>query len=155
MLQQSAKTSLKLNGPTLECYLMPERLYNNKLQARCPAAWREIEFCSFCRGHVVHLEGDLNEHMGMYKYTRLLLYKLTSGIGFLVAVVLVNGFNGPALTSLTAVKMHNSRVELLQRWSMSDGQHGDASLHACAIQLHLPICTDLQVCIQISVYVMC
>ena len=70
-----------------------------------------------------------------------------STAGFLVNLFLVDGFNRPALTSLTAIKVHNSRVELLQRWSMSNGQHGDATLHTRTIQLDLPICAHLQQCI--------
>lgn len=128
-------------------HLTPEKLNNNKLQGRCPVALWHIVYCSLCRGHVVHVEADLSEQMRMYKFT-LHSYKLASGTAFLVGIFRVNAFNGPALTSLTAIKMNNSRVKLLQRWSMSNGQHGNATLHACAIQLHLPVCTHLQKCNQ-------
>ena len=149
MLQQSAKDQSQYTWICLQNY-MPEKLDNNKLQAGCPAALWQIKFCSFCRGHFVHL----SQHMRTYKYTQLHSHKLASAIGFLVRILLVNAFNGPALTSLTAIKMHNRRVELLQCWSMSNRQHCNATLHACAIQLHLPICTHLQKCIRIDAYVM-
>ena len=94
-------------------HLTHKKLDNNQLQARCPAALWHVEVCSLCRGHVVQSEADLSEHRGMYKYVHkytLIIesYKLASGIGFLLSIFLVDAFNRPALTSLTAIKMHNS-----------------------------------------------
>lgn len=59
-------------------------------------------------------------------------------------LAIIDGLQRPPLSFLSTIKVNNGVVKLFECWPVSNGEHGDASLHAGFIQLDFSVCTHLQ-----------